>query len=100
MARGEDLRDAALAQVLENADEDFKAHVYDLIRGLPADWIGTGEDIRKMAMVQPHSPNAWGAVINTGIRRGWLAHTGEYRKMRQASSHARETRVYVRTETP
>lgn len=95
---GEALRDEGMSRVLENAGDAFKAHVYNLIWTLPEGWTGTGEDIRMMASVYPHRPQAWGAIINAAGLRGWLRPTGQYRKMRQRSSHARETRVYVRTE--
>jgi hypothetical protein len=64
-------------------------------------WEGTGEDLR-IALVpiigEPHKPNAWGALINSAIKSGYLTRTGERRKMRTRKSHARTTDVYVSAE--
>lgn len=69
----------------------------DKLLELPVGTEGTGEDFRAMLLdmgvATPH-PNAWGALIATARRRGLLYKTGEYRKMRQPKSHARETPVY------
>jgi hypothetical protein len=58
----------------------------------------TGEDIRfhcGSAVGLPRHPNAWGALINTLIRRKIIVATGEYRPMRDEVSHARQTPVYT-----
>lgn len=90
-------RDEGMALVLENSTEAWKDTVYNYIRALPEGWFGTGEDIRT-ACPPSHAPQAWGAIINTAVRRNWLRPTGQYKKMKSRSSHARETRIYVRTE--
>ena len=57
----------------------------------------TGEDIRMevtMIMGHPNHPNAWGALINTLIKRKIIVPTGEHRQMKDSRSHARSTPVY------
>ena len=94
----EDLRDCGMEQVLENAGEQFRLSAYGFIKNLPAGWTGTGEDIRLQSELTAHHQNAWGAIINHAVRSNWLVHTGQYRNMRSKTSHARETKVYARTE--
>ncbi len=59
----------------------------------------TGEDIRFYVSQEigcPTHPNAYGALINTLVRRKIIKPTGEYRAMRDDSSHARKTPVYTK----
>ncbi len=59
----------------------------------------TGEDIRhRVSYVVgcPHHPNAYGALINTLLKRKIIKPTGEYRAMRDSTSHARRTPVYTK----
>ena len=93
----ENNRDEGMSLALENSTEEWKDAVYNYIRALPVGWLGTGEDIRT-ACPPSHAPQAWGAIINTAVRRDWLRPTGQYKKMKARSSHARETRIYARTE--
>lgn len=90
-------RDKGIARVMENSTEEWKAAVYNYILALPEGWTGTGEDIR-VACPLSHAPQAWGAIINTAVRRNWLQPTGQYKMMRSSASHGRETRVYARTD--
>jgi len=90
-------RDNGMDRVMENSAEEWKSAVYNYILALPAGWSGTGEDIR-VACPPSHAPQAWGAIINTAVRRDWLRPTGKYRMMRSSGSHGRETRVYARTD--
>jgi hypothetical protein len=94
-------RDKAIAQVsghnerwmdlcLENSARYIKHHV---------DF--TGEDIRfycsKIVAIPSH-PNAWGALIQTLIKKKLIRKTGEYRQMKSEDSHARSTPVYEANE--
>ena len=58
----------------------------------------TGEAIRQElrtdGLMPPLHPNAWGAAINTAVRRGILLDTGLVVKMTSPGSHARRTPVY------
>ena len=57
----------------------------------------TGEDIRfhcERIIGPPKHPNAYGALINTLIKRKIIVPTGEHRQMKDRSSHARSTPVY------
>lgn len=91
-------RDLSLAQVSENAGEDFMVNAFVATLDLP-DGEYTGEDIRfaiTKTGVVPHHPNAWGAVIMNLVRHGILKDTGKYTKMRSRISHARRTPVYLK----
>ena len=58
----------------------------------------TGEDIRhsleRCGLGDPHSPNVWGALVRSGIKKGWLNETGRWVPMMDPRSHARKTQVY------
>lgn len=98
---GRQARDDALDAVL-NKNAIWRTHVLDFIENrLPQGWVGTGEDIRRLAvedgLPNPGHPNAWGAVIMYAVKnKKWLQWTGKARPMTQRSSHARLTREYVR----
>lgn len=97
-AASREARDEGLEQV-EEAAGAWMSMATAAVEALPAGWEGTGEDIRIMSagMPPPHHHNAWGAMINTCVRKGWLVWTGEIRNMRSVRSHARATKVYRRT---
>ena len=57
----------------------------------------TGEDIRFLVanrIGEPRHPNAYGALVSTLIKRNIIVPTGEYRAMKDNTSHARKTPVY------
>lgn len=88
-------RDEALDRVAENAG-DWWTIACRHVAGLRG-WQGTGEDLRlqlRPVIGEPHSPNAWGALVAHAVRCGWLHRTGERRPMRLVRSHARMTDVY------
>lgn len=92
-------RDIALQTVAEHSGT-FIEEALAIIQKLPDTWSGTGEDIRHncfAAHVFPHHNNAFGALINTAVRRGLLIPTEKFVQMREKSSHARCTRVYTRS---
>lgn len=90
-----DARDIALEVVAANSGKWFP-RAFEQVTKLK-DWEGTGEDLRLLIspiVGEPHKPNAWGALINTSIKRECLFRTGERRHMRTVKSHARTTDVY------
>jgi len=96
---GQQLKEKGLKLVRENNENwmddcvDFTTRWF-IING-PSDF--TGEDIRngcEYYVGQPKHPNAWGALINTLIKRKIIVPTGEHRQMKDRSSHARSTPVY------
>lgn len=89
-------RDQSLAQVSDN-NETWGDRVLHRVSRLPAGWVGTGEDIRRMILDSPGHPNAWGAIINAAVKRGYLVKTGQYLQMKSKSSHARMTPEYRRS---
>lgn len=93
----------------DGAFDDLDAHGDDWVpttqrkvAALPADWTGTGEDIRVHCMRQgapmPHHPNAWGGLINACLKSGLLHKTGRHGQMRAVRSHARSTPIYSRSK--
>jgi len=90
-------RDKGLQQVWREAWQ--RAALERVVR-LPPGWEGTGEDIRLhvlgTGLVLPHDPHAWGALINNCQIKGVLEKTGERRKMKTKTSHARSTDVLRR----
>ena len=61
--------------------------------------LATGEDIRfwcEATVGHPKHHNAWGALINTLLKRKIIVPTGEWRPMKDRASHARKTPVYKR----
>ncbi len=98
---GELLRDEALEQVSSHNGKwmelCIKEAQYYVRTSLPISF--TGEDLRfhcQRAVGCPAHSNAWGALINTLVRRKIIKPTGEWRKMRDSSSHARRTPVYTK----
>lgn len=90
-----DARDIALGVVAENSGAWFP-RACEAVAKL-SNWEGTGEDLRLLiapVIGEPHKPNAWGALINTAIKRKYLFRTGERRHMVTVRSHARMTDVY------
>ncbi len=94
---GELLRDEALEQVSHHNVAWMELCILEVGHFI-ADKF-TGEDLRFFLNRQvgcPAHSNAWGALINTLVRRKIIRPTGEYRAMRDDSSHARKTAVYTK----
>lgn len=95
-------RDAAFTKVTKKAGSAWVEKATTAIRRLPPGWSGTGEDVRiciaRAGVEPPHHPNAWGALINSARRRGFLKATGRYTQMKAVRSHARKTEIYERGE--
>lgn len=90
-------RDAAIAQVEENAGDFMDCALFLLENGIEDDALVTGETVRKIVTavgIVPHHPNAWGALIRTAVKRGLLIETGQWRQMEDIRSHARRTPLY------
>jgi hypothetical protein len=96
---GEQLRDQGIKQVSEH-NENWMANTIALASYYAQFHVGdfTGEDIRNYCERKfsgsPKHQNAWGALINTLIKRKIIVPTGEYRQMKDKTSHARKTPVY------
>ena len=91
-------RDRALKSVADNS-EDWMEKALEALKYLSTRREWTGEDIRllisKPGIVgAPHHHNAWGALINTAVRRKLIVATGRYESMKTTKSHARKTPVY------
>jgi hypothetical protein len=96
---GEELRDEGLARVTAASGSWMSRAVQCASRSLPHDFVGTGEDVRRVVTREigpPHSPNAWGALTNVLSKpnTGILIDTGKVRKMKAPKSHGRRTPVY------
>lgn len=100
---GEIARDEAITQVLAAASPAWKRAMRDLIYNLPEGWEGIFEEIRFMAEAAgfyAHKSEAWGGITQTALRN----HTLRYKsplaeeRMRSQPSHARASKVLVRTK--
>ncbi len=96
---GELLRDEGIAQVSEHNGAWMELCIHAAPELAAMERVFTGEDLRFYLSKRvgcPAHPNAWGALINTLVRRKIIRPTGEYRAMRDDSSHARKTPVYTK----
>lgn len=94
-------RDAALAKVLGNSGPWVQAALDCLTpefkRTHPT---FTGESLRVSLLTkidQPHSHNAWGALVKKLLHHKIIRPTGRWVSMSTKSSHARATRTYYWT---
>ncbi len=97
---GEVLRDEAIANVTEHNGKWMALCVMKMEQ---SKWLGdgtfTGEDVRhycEYSVGCANHPNAYGALINTLLKRKIIKPTGEYRSMKDDRSHARKTPVYTK----
>jgi len=94
---GQQLRDAGISQVLNNNVDWIVLCVAEAERFAIDALCFTGEDIRlhcRIKVGQPRHHNAWGALINILIKRKIIVPTGQFKHMRDPTSHARLTPVY------
>jgi hypothetical protein len=93
----ETARDNALNVVLDNAG-DWKEQVREYVKRLPPGMELLGEKVRTLCLdrgVKPHHHNAWGAMIKTLVKEGYLEPiAGRFEAMKAKGSHARKTQVY------
>lgn len=93
---GEEARDEALFKVTENC-KPWMESALAVVPDIPMVEF-TGEDLRHFVVAKvgsPHHSNAFGAMVNAAVRKGLITATGEWRKMKLKSSHARKTPVYA-----
>ncbi len=99
MTAAEKNRDAAIDQV-SGSWTDLATAKFDSVKNSLPEKL-TGEDIRleltKLGLLAPHHHNAWGALIMKLVRSERLLGTNEYVSMKDPKSHARRTRVYIRS---
>lgn len=99
---GERLRDQVLKKVGENNENWLEACVKLFCESVGSRFCTfTGEDIRFECSAwvgEPKHPNAWGALINSLVKRKVIEATGEYRSPKDKSSHARKIQVYRRKD--
>ncbi len=95
---GELLRDEGIANVTEHNEKWMDLCVMKMEQ---SKWLGDGtfigEDVRhycEYSVGCANHPNAYGALINTLLKRKIIKPTGQYRKMKDDRSHARRTPVY------
>jgi hypothetical protein len=90
---GDLLRDEALAKV-ERSNSEWMEQALSAVRQMNFRHYGrevTGEEIRQYVsdrLPAPLSPNAWGALVATAVKRGWLVDTGRTAKPKDPRSHA------------
>lgn len=95
LAESRALRDAGTASVSANASA-FMNKALGEIAALPSGEY-RGESIRAHCLcrgIEPHHPNAWGALMLAASRRGLLKPTGRYVAAASKKSHASVQQVY------
>lgn len=88
-------RDVELLAVKESNDKWFN-EAMEVVAALPDTFEGLGEDIRYAVIEKigpPSKPQAWGSLTAHAIKKGYLVPTGEWRKMTDVNSHARQSMV-------
>jgi hypothetical protein len=76
-------RDAAIAQVDANADDEWKRYALGFVAevsGVLDDF--TTDDLWDLGLIKPREPRALGPVMRRAAKRGLIATTGEFRKSR------------------
>ena len=91
----QELKNEGINRTLDN-NAAWKEGALYVVKNLPADWRGTGEDIRALVDEEPSHPNAWGGLVSKAVSEGFIKPTGEYTAMVSKKSHGRKTAVYVR----
>lgn len=86
-----------MSAALNNAGGDFKQQVRDFVQQLRLPEV-RGEQIRTLCLdrgIKPTHHNAWGAMIKTLVKEGYLEPIpGKFEAMEAKGSHARKTQVY------
>jgi hypothetical protein len=76
LASGQLARDLGMALVLEGEEKWTIGTLIWIRKNVPMDWIGTGEELRVMAvnagLRQPHHHNCWPSFIGGMIRGGYF----------------------------
>jgi hypothetical protein len=76
-------RNAAIAQVDANADDEWKRYALGFVAELSADLDEfTTDDLWDAGLIKPREPRALGPVMRRAAKRGLIATTGEFRKSR------------------
>lgn len=89
----------AMDTVLSN-NASWKDIAMNAIIGLPFATEGTFEDFRNKIVAKVGEPghhNAWGALANVLIKKGFLQDTGVRQSMTGPKSHGRKSAVLFRT---
>ena len=87
-------RDAGLTIAAENAG-DFITRALAVIASMHGEV--QGETIRAECIsrgVEPKSHKAWGALVQSAIKRGLLNPTGRFEKTKSVKTHCHPTQVY------
>jgi hypothetical protein len=94
---GQQLKEKGIKEVSEHNENWMKRAILGARTYITYPATFTGENIRNYIeqwVGAPKHPNAYGALINTLIKRKIIVPTGEHRKMKDIRSHARSTPVY------
>jgi hypothetical protein len=89
--------DAAMAQVLANEREAWKARATAFLMREPVDAPFSIETLRlalEPIVGRPHHHNTWGAMTNSWIRAGLIIPLELKEHMRTEKSHGRSTDLY------
>lgn len=97
MSEATEARDVGLEQVRES-NSVWCAEALVAVKALPDGMFFTGERLRHyligIGVSQPRHHNAWGALVMTACRRGYIEKTGVLIHMGDRRSHGRLTPEY------
>lgn len=99
MATAEELRDAGIKQVEENANEEWTQLVTEVLEALArGNFNLTSDDVwvelDRFPHIKTHQPSAMGAMFKRASSLGWIAPTDRFVTSKRPSSHARPIRVW------
>lgn len=95
----EQLRDAALEQVEENANAEWTQLVLEVIEKLAQGYfVITSDDVwqelENYPHITTHQPSAMGAMFKRAASLGYITPTDRFVTSKRPSSHARPIRVW------
>ena len=86
-----------MSRVIEHAGS-FSDEFHTYILHMPVGMVFQTEEIREIWRGTPAKPQAWGACVNTEMRRGLLIQLDEEDNMKAARSHSRKTHLLMRVD--
>ena len=101
-AEGKRRRDEGIERVTDHSENWVKETADQVQLMIPDVWEGTSDHVRiLLARIDwpgppPGKANAWGALMNSLVRRQVFRHTGRSTKTLRAAGHARRLPIYRR----
>ena len=103
MTKAKKLRDAALNQVEQNANQEWKDAALEIIHELSRHKVGQSitSDVVWLILsfehpnLKTHQPSAMGAIFRRAASLGYIHPSREFVQSERPSSHARPIRVWI-----